>query len=397
MEQRNLFYLSPKTVSENAGWFGRGSWLNFNLLLVAVVLLLSPPVKAAGHWGANYFPDYQLIDHHGEPKRFFSDLLKDKIVVINFIYTSCPDTCPLETGKLREVYALLHERMGKDIFFCSITIDPEVDTVEVLNDYAEKWDIGPGWSFLRGNIEEVNHLRKKLGLDSDDDSQELEDHKINMIMGNQRTGRWVKRTPFDAPTLLARHLGTWLDNYRSAPDSSWTGYENAGEMRHISSGEYLFRTRCSSCHTVGGAAYGGKMLNIGPDLLAVDERHHQDWLVRWIMEPDKMIEEEDPKAMQLVAAYGGRVMPNLRLTEQDVSRVLEFIQTETSRYRKQLEGGSKPEPASIELLPESKAACPNCTAKKEVEKISRRNTNSRTESTPVKPAVWIPRRPQTTN
>jgi len=133
----------------------------------ASVLLLTwitQQVTGQSRWGANYFPDYVLTNQDGKQSKFFSDLLKDKIVVINFIYTSCPDTCPLETSKLREVYALLDERMGKDIFFYSITIDPDRDKVPVLKKYAERWEAGPGWHFLTGKEEEITTLRRKLGL-----------------------------------------------------------------------------------------------------------------------------------------------------------------------------------------------------------------------------------------
>jgi protein SCO1/2 len=80
--------------------------------------------------------------------RFFDDLIKDKVVMINIIYTSCPDVCPLETARLREVQKNLGDRVGKDVFMYSITVDPQRDTPEVLRKYAEKFDAGPGGLFL---------------------------------------------------------------------------------------------------------------------------------------------------------------------------------------------------------------------------------------------------------
>src|SRR5689334_9567 len=71
-------------------------------------------------WGADYFPDVPLITHEGKKVRFFSDLIKNKVVAINFIYTNCPDACSLETARLREVQKILGERVGRDVFIYSI-------------------------------------------------------------------------------------------------------------------------------------------------------------------------------------------------------------------------------------------------------------------------------------
>src|SRR5262249_39406059 len=113
---------------------------------------LAPVPEDMGNvrWGANYFPNVELVTHEGKRVRFFDDLLKDKTVVLNFIYTSCPDACPLETAKLAEVQAILGDRVGVDTFFYSISIDPQHDTPEVLADYAKRFRAGPGWLFLTG-------------------------------------------------------------------------------------------------------------------------------------------------------------------------------------------------------------------------------------------------------
>lgn len=360
------------------------------LSLLALCLLPSAAVqgaeqKSTSKWGANYFPDYLLTNHHGEEVRFFSDLIEDKIVLINFIYTSCPDACPLETSKLRQLYQLLEDRMGRDIFFYSISIDPDTDTVPVLKEYAERWEAGPGWTFLRGKESEVIHLRKKLGLLSARDEVNLDDHQVNMIMGNQKTGRWIHRTPFESATVLAEHLGTWLDGYRKAK-TTWNGYENAPELRNLDGGEYIFRTRCATCHTIGGGDLMGEhTAHAGPDLLGVGSRRDPAWLARWVREPDVMIAEKDPIALAMVEQYKGVVMPNFRLTEADVKNVLEFIHEQTEIRI----GGAKSE---FSTAPESetggatsgaeKPACPGCVKKK----------TSLTLNESSEPKTWKPTR-----
>ena len=121
----------------------------------------TPAVADNSHWGANYFPNVPLITQDGKTVHFYDDMLKGKIVVINFIYTECGETCPLETAKLGQVAKILGDRMGKDIFFYSISVDPKRDTPEVLKAYSKKFHTGPGWFFLTGKREDIDTIRKK--------------------------------------------------------------------------------------------------------------------------------------------------------------------------------------------------------------------------------------------
>ncbi len=109
------------------------------LLLGAVALFHIGLAFAANPWGADYFPNVPLTTQDGTTVYLYDDLLKGKAVAINAIYTHCKDECPLETARMAQVQRLLGERVGKDIFFYSITIDPERDTPEVLKAYAEKF------------------------------------------------------------------------------------------------------------------------------------------------------------------------------------------------------------------------------------------------------------------
>ena len=114
-------------------------------------------------WGADYFPNIKLVDQDGKTVRFYDDLIKDKVVAINFIYTHCGDSCPLETASLRQVQKLLGDRVGKDIFFYSISIDPKHDTPKVLKEYSERFRIGSGWSFLTGTKADTTLAAKEIG------------------------------------------------------------------------------------------------------------------------------------------------------------------------------------------------------------------------------------------
>ena len=138
------------------------------LLLAGLALVSSKSLLAAsGRWGADYFPNVPLITQDGQIVRFHDDLLKDKIVAIDLIYTRCQFECPLETARMAQVQQLLGDRVGRDIFFYSISIDSDWDTPKILKAYAEKYHAGPGWQFLTGRPADVELISKKLGLYSD--------------------------------------------------------------------------------------------------------------------------------------------------------------------------------------------------------------------------------------
>ncbi|NOY61855.1 MAG: c-type cytochrome [Gammaproteobacteria bacterium] len=276
-------------------------------------------------WGTDYFPNITLITQDGKKVKFFDDLIKDKVVAINFIFTSCDDSCPLETARLRQVQKILGDRVGRDVFMYSISIDPKVDTPSVLTEYMKKFKVGPGWTFLTGNEEEIITLRRKLGLyieEIQNDKENPDDHNLSLVIGNQKTGRWMKRSPFENPYVLASQLGDWLHNWERKPDMH-KNYANAPKVRQISPGEALFRTRCSSCHSYGKDG-------VGPDLLNVTKKRDRAWLTRWLQEPDKMLAEKDPLALRLFERYK-IPMPNMRLTPKDVEDMLSYMEGEDAR------------------------------------------------------------------
>ena len=290
--------------------------------------------EPAQQWGRDYFPNTLLINQDGQHVRFFDDLIKDKVVAINFIFTTCTDSCPLETARLRQVQKLLGERVGRDVFFYSISIDPETDTPEVLKHYAEKFKIGPGWQFLTGNKDDITLLRQKLGLfiKGVDDGQ-TKDHNLSLIIGNQSTGRWMKASPMENPYVLADRLGKSLHNWKLA-SANTNDYAEAPNVRQPSVGEQIYRTRCSSCHTLGDTEHAG-MRSIGPDLLGVTRQRDPAWLTRWIKEPDVMLAEKDPLAMLLYEQYNRLAMPNLRLGDVEISALLTYLEEETERLQPQ--------------------------------------------------------------
>ncbi|SDC12691.1 Cytochrome oxidase Cu insertion factor, SCO1/SenC/PrrC family [Pseudomonas guariconensis] len=316
------------------GWFRRLTRAHLMLLLVVCMPYWPPQatqdVVETTPWGRDYFPNIRLLDQDGRPVRFFDELIEGKVVAINFIFTGCTDSCPLETARLRQVQKLLGDRVGKDIFFYSISIDPYNDTPTTLKRYAEKFGIGPGWTLLTGEPDDIEVLRRSLGLFIEGlENGRSKDHNLSLIIGNQATGRWMKASPFESPYILADRLAKSLHNWKQA---DMPAVAEATDIRTPSSGEQIFRTRCSSCHSLGDAGPNGAG-GIGPDLLGVTRQRDPRWLVRWLKEPDRMLAEKDPLALLLYTQYKSLAMPNLRLGDTEVTALLTFIEEQTRRLQ----------------------------------------------------------------
>ena len=283
----------------------------------------APPGSA---WGVNYFPNVELVTQDGKKVRFYDDLIKDKVFAINFIYTRCTDSCPLETAALRKVQKALGDRMGKDVVFYSISIDGDRDKPDELKDYAERFNVGPGWTFLTGRPEDVTLLRQKLGMYRSDGPAEkaLNEHGISILMGNEQAGQWIKRSPFEETKALVRVLGTRLQSKSTA---TLMGNHEADRVPAQSSGEALFRSNCEVCHSIG------KEDGLGPGLQGVTKMRDRAWLTRWIKTPDKVLADKDPIAVDLYNRYKKILMPNLRLSDSEVEELIIYMDASSKEVK----------------------------------------------------------------
>jgi len=155
------------------------------------------------------FPNVVLTTHEGKKVRFYDDLIKDKIVLINFMYVKCEGTCPGTTANLVKVQKLLGPRMGKDIFMYSITLKPEEDTPETLRRYAKAYKVGPGWQFLTGAPADVELLRRKLGFIDRDPARDADkSNHIGMLRwGNEPLTLWAGCPGSLAPEKIVKEIG----------------------------------------------------------------------------------------------------------------------------------------------------------------------------------------------
>ena len=302
-------------------------------ILFLVALIAAATARAGQPWHEGYFPNVALTDQDGKAHKFYDDVIKGKVVALNFIYTKCTDVCPADTAQMRQVADLLGDKVGRDVHFYSISIDPNNDTPAVLKRYMHTFDIGSGWTFLTGKKDEIDLIRRRLGLIGAT-PEPLKEHNTSLIIGNETTAQWIKRSPYDHPKILANLLTQGLRHY-VAMGGEQHSYSEAQNITGLTHGVDLFRSRCSACHTIGE---GDKL---GPDLAGVTARRSHAWLVRWLKEPDKMIAEKDPIAVALKKQYRNLPMPNLGLSGVDAEALIEHMKAGDGAYQSGRESTAK--------------------------------------------------------
>ncbi|WP_082521977.1 SCO family protein [Ramlibacter sp. Leaf400] len=149
------------------------------------------------------FPDLPLVTHEGRQVRFYSDLVRGRTVFVSMMYAQCNERCPPMTQKLREVQEALGDRVGRDVFMYSISLQPEYDRPADLKAYRSLHRVGPGWTFLTGEKADVERLRFALGFYDVDPRIDADiGQHIGMVrIGNDALDRWSM-----APILTDTHL-----------------------------------------------------------------------------------------------------------------------------------------------------------------------------------------------
>src|SRR5262249_24345456 len=273
-------------------------------------------------------PNLPVVTQDGKTVRFYDDLLKGKIVVINFIYTSCPDICPIATARLTQVEDKLGDQMGRDFFFISMTVDPEHDTPQRLKEYADAYGAGPGWFFVTGKPEDIRAINYTLG----ERSRKLSEHRNQIVLGNEPQGQWQRDNLFGdidgVVTAVRRMDPKWRDAVRTV-ETNPLG-DKALKMSN-QPGEALFRKLCAPCHTIG---VGDR---IGPDLRGVTQRRDHAWLSSFIQNPARMLAQKDPVALALAAKFPAVHMPLLGLHEADAADLINYLEVLNARL---VEGGA---------------------------------------------------------
>ena len=137
-------------------------------------------------------PNVALETHDGRQVRFYDDLVKDRLVVVNMMYANCTNLCPPNTANLLRVKEMLQDHVGKDVFMYSLTLQPAIDKPVDLRRYMDKFGIKDGWTFLTGEPAHVELLRRRLGfytLDPVEDA-DLKQHTGMVRLGHDARDRW---------------------------------------------------------------------------------------------------------------------------------------------------------------------------------------------------------------
>ncbi|WDE14310.1 SCO family protein [Thalassomonas haliotis] len=145
-----------------------------------------------------YFTDIALVNQAGKQQALYTDLLKDKVVIIHSFFTSCKSVCPVSMKLMAGIQQRFAADMGKNLFILSFSLDPQTDTPLQLQSYARELKAGPGWQLISGDKRNVDLALKKLGHYVDD----IEDHKNTLILGNETTGLWKKAFILAKPDAL---------------------------------------------------------------------------------------------------------------------------------------------------------------------------------------------------
>jgi protein SCO1/2 len=174
--------------------------------------------------GPDYYTNAVLRTQDGEEVRFYDDLIKDKIVAINFIYTQCEGACPLTTSNLVRVQKLLGKRLGRDIFMYTLTLKPWQDDAAALEEYAKAHGVGPGWKFLTGDDYDLTTIRFKLfrwdhpALDFN-----LEQHTGMVRVINDRQDRWSMCPTLATPEQIVDAIA-WAEPTKPLAVRQHAGY-----------------------------------------------------------------------------------------------------------------------------------------------------------------------------
>lgn len=166
------------------------------LALAPAVLAFAPPAGHDRHGAPPSgteritltIPDVQVLDQDNRPRRFHTDLVRDKVVAVNFMYTTCATACPLLGIAFAGVQQLVGDRVGRDVHLISITVDPAVDTPARMKAWGDRYGARPGWTLVTGARPVILRLLRALGAAAG----QKEDHPTFVLIGDDRRGEWTR-------------------------------------------------------------------------------------------------------------------------------------------------------------------------------------------------------------
>jgi protein SCO1/2 len=187
--------------------------------LVAESSAAALPDQVAGSGGgrspAARFPNVVLRTHEDQSVRFYDDLVRGKVVLINFFFTTCTRICTRSTANLVKVADTLGDRIGRDVFMVSISVDPVADTPAAMRQYAATYKTKPGWVFVTGRQDDIDLIRRQLGMI--DDGPDKTQHTGVLVYGNEPRNFWGATPILSEPRLIVRNVLKAISYGSAAP------------------------------------------------------------------------------------------------------------------------------------------------------------------------------------
>ena len=173
-----------------------------------------------------HLPNLPLITHEGKRVMFYDDLIKGKVVTLNFFFSKCDEICPMVTANLSKVQKLLGANLGTRVHMYSFTLKPEEDDVPTLSRYRASFHARPGWTFLTGKPDDMEQIRKGIGFTYPDPAidRDKTQHIGNVRYGNEPLMLWGA-----CPGMASTHFVLEAINWMLHPGV------NGGEWRPAAS------------------------------------------------------------------------------------------------------------------------------------------------------------------
>ena len=190
--QSKVTYVCPMDPEVKSSKPGKCPKCKMDLRKVSPQVTQNPQIKNQSVKSADSstmaIPDVEVLDQDGNALHFYTDLIKDKTVAINFIFTNCTTICPPLAATFARLQKEMGDQVGRDVHLISISVDPLTDTPERLKAWGAKFKAGPGWTFVTGEKSEMDKLLNALGAAV----SKREDHTPALIIGNDSKGVWTR-------------------------------------------------------------------------------------------------------------------------------------------------------------------------------------------------------------
>lgn len=156
---------------------------------------------------AKNIPDLEVYDQDGTKLRFYTDLIKGKLVVINFLFTSCEFICPMQGESFSKLQAALGKRLGRDVWLISISTDPESDTPVKLKGWGKLFGAKDGWTFVTGKQKTIERILEMLGV-----TATKTEHSPIALIGHGDKGSWIRAYGLSEPERFIELLDQQQSN-----------------------------------------------------------------------------------------------------------------------------------------------------------------------------------------